>query len=375
MEKIANTNIKKYIDKQLKVRDEELSYDFLPAMQELIDKPESRKVYIILFFILGCIITSVIWASLCKIDISVSATGSLMPEDGFTKIISVRGGEVTDVLVNEREEVTTGQLLYTLDTKEVENAIAEYEYSLGKLETQYDIYNTIYTYLTDEDSDKESLEFDTASYGEYKMSADEIVMNYESYNTKMNQSSRSNRQELEDSLLSQVISNLNSLDSDIHTTRAQLEETKVTYETYQTESPVDGQIIQMTNMACGDVITSGETMMYIVPSDSDIVFDAYVNDADVADLYIGQQVQVKLAALDNSQYEYVGGTVSYISDISMKLENTGTVYEVRITMDEIPDTAKLGMEGACNIITGKRSVMNYFMEPFTEGLKASLKEK
>lgn len=100
--------------------------------------------------------------------------------------------------------------------------------------------------------------------------------------------------------------------------------------------------------------------MYIVPSDSDIVFDAYVNDADVADLYIGQQVQVKLAALDNSQYEYVGGTVSYISDISMKLENTGTVYEVRITMDEIPDTAKLGMEGACNIITGKRSVMNYF---------------
>ena len=207
------------------------------------------------------------------------------------------------------------------------------------------------------------------------MSADEIVMNYESYNTKMNQSSRSNRQELEDSLLSQVISNLNSLDSDIHTTRAQLEETKVTYETYQTESPVDGQIIQMTNMACGDVITSGETMMYIVPSDSDIVFDAYVNDADVADLYIGQQVQVKLAALDNSQYEYVGGTVSYISDISMKLENTGTVYEVRITMDEIPDTAKLGMEGACNIITGKRSVMNYFMEPFTEGLKASLKEK
>ena len=55
MEKIANTNIKKYIDKQLKVRDEELSYDFLPAMQELIDKPESRKVYIILFFILGCI--------------------------------------------------------------------------------------------------------------------------------------------------------------------------------------------------------------------------------------------------------------------------------------------------------------------------------
>ena len=47
--------------------------------------------------------------------------------------------------------------------------------------------------------------------------------------------------------------------------------------------------------------------------------------------------------------------------------------EMIIMMED--DDIKIGMEGNCDIIIGKRTVLEYFLEPFIEGLEGSLKEE
>lgn len=44
-------------------------------------------------------------------------------------------------------------------------------------------------------------------------------------------------------------------------------------------------------------------------------------------------------------------------------------------LDKLPDGIKIGMEGNCDIIIGKRTVLDYFLEPFIEGFEGSLKEE
>lgn len=57
----------------MKIKEENLKYDFLPLMFEIIDKPENKYSSIIIILILALIITSVIWAAIAKTDIAVTA--------------------------------------------------------------------------------------------------------------------------------------------------------------------------------------------------------------------------------------------------------------------------------------------------------------
>ena len=68
--------------------------------------------------------------------------------------------------------------------------------------------------------------------------------------------------------------------------------------------------------------------------------------------------------------------VARIGDVAMNVENRGAVYKVEIEVEDIPkDLLKVGAEGMCDIIVGRRSVLSYFTEPFVKGLKDSLRER
>ena len=98
-------------------------------------------------------------------------------------------------------------------------------------------------------------------------------------------------------------------------------------------------------------------------------------DEDITQLNINDTVQIKLSAYNDSRYEYVEGKIVRISDVPMNIEGKGMSYTVDIKLSEIPDNIKSGMEGSIDIIVGTRTVMDYFMEPFKEGLDDSLKEE
>ena len=64
-----------------------------------------------------------------------------------------------------------------------------------------------------------------------------------------------------------------------------------------------------------------------------------------------------------------------VSNVPLNIEEKGVTYMVRINAEAIPQNIKSGMEGTMDITVGNRTVMDYFLEPFKNGLSDSLKER
>ena len=58
-------------------------------------------------------------------------------------------------------------------------------------------------------------------------------------------------------------------------------------------------------------------------------------------------------------------------------EDMGSVYLVKVQLTDVPEDINVisGLTGSLEIKTGTRSVMSYFLEPITQGLGNSMKEK
>lgn len=66
-----------YMRKRASSGGKNLKYDFMPSMIEIIEKPANPLGSIILYVIITLILVTVIWACNKKIDIVVTAEGSI----------------------------------------------------------------------------------------------------------------------------------------------------------------------------------------------------------------------------------------------------------------------------------------------------------
>ena len=78
-----------------------------------------------------------------------------------------------------------------------------------------------------------------------------------------------------------------------------------------------------------------------------------------------------------NKYGTVKGTVKYISPSSFANEQLGSVYIVKLELDNGNENIRVisGLSGAVEIKTDKRTVMDYFLEPIVKGFGEILKEK
>lgn len=120
----------------------------------------------------------------------------------------------------------------------------------------------------------------------------------------------------------------------------------------------------------GGVIQPGEPILELTPIDGSVEVDAQIELKDIASVYSGQEVSVKLTAFDFSRFGDVAGTVSAISPDSQMRENGEEFFQVRIELDrpylavdqkQYPITP--GMAANVDILISKRTVMEYLMEP------------
>lgn len=89
--------------------------------------------------------------------------------------------------------------------------------------------------------------------------------------------------------------------------------------------------------------------------------------------------KIKISAYSYSDYGDIDGRVTYISKSSYQIEGMGNVYKIEVEIDSegFNEEIKLmsGMSGTVEIDVGKRSVLDYFLEPILQGMKNSLKEQ
>lgn len=147
-------------------------------------------------------------------------------------------------------------------------------------------------------------------------------------------------------------------------------------------APMRGTIKRIIHNTVGGVIKPGDTIIELVPLDDTLLIEARIRPADIAFLHPGQKAMVKISAYDFSIYGGLEATVEQISADTIEDRRGETFYLVKLrtkTNTIIYRGEKLpimpGMTASVDILTGKKSVLDYLLKPILKAKQNALRER
>jgi adhesin transport system membrane fusion protein len=178
--------------------------------------------------------------------------------------------------------------------------------------------------------------------------------------------------------LQEVESELNKLESRLVSESDKLEKTTI-------RSPVNGTIKQININTIGSVVKSGVDLIEIVPDSDILLVEAKIDPKDIAFISPAQKALVKITAYDFSIYGGLEGNIVEISADSMVDPNSKddkSYYRVVVQtkknyLERNGETLPIipGMVASVDIITGKKSIMDYFLKPIVKVKENALHER
>ena len=147
-------------------------------------------------------------------------------------------------------------------------------------------------------------------------------------------------------------------------------------------SPVNGTIKQLMVNTIGGVLKPGMDLVSIVPIEDSLLIEAKIRPADIARLYPGQRAVVKFTAYDFTIYGGLDAELIHISADSITDDQGESYYLVRVktTLNNL-GTAKRplpiipGMVAQIDILTGKKTLLNYLLKPILKAKQVALTER
>ncbi|CAM3772076.1 HlyD family type I secretion periplasmic adaptor subunit [Vibrio aquimaris] len=145
-------------------------------------------------------------------------------------------------------------------------------------------------------------------------------------------------------------------------------------------SPVVGTVKTLNVNTVGGVIQPGMDIVEIVPSEDTLLVEAKIAPQDIAFLRPNLSAIVKFSAYDFTKYGGLEGSLEHISADTTTDEEGNSFYLVRVRTKEtsLNNDASLpiipGMTASVDIITGKRTVMEYLLKPIIGAKNNALKE-
>ena len=140
----------------------------------------------------------------------------------------------------------------------------------------------------------------------------------------------------------------------------------------QIHAPLRGVVNKVNRTTLGSMAKSGEELLEIVPLDDGLLVEAYIRPDDIAFLYPGQKVNVKITAYDYARYGGLDGEILRIgADTVQRTERSEEeVFVAQIRTDTtILDAAGAsvqimpGMIAQVDILAGRKTVLDYIIRP------------
>ncbi|OGT31640.1 MAG: hypothetical protein A3E87_00350 [Gammaproteobacteria bacterium RIFCSPHIGHO2_12_FULL_35_23] len=146
------------------------------------------------------------------------------------------------------------------------------------------------------------------------------------------------------------------------------------------KAPVTGQVSNLVAKS-GSTIKPGEQVLEIVPDNEKLIIAAQINTKDIGYLNIGDPAKIKVLTYDFARFGSIGGVLEKISASTFTAQNGTSFYKIVIVPDKnyVGDnkamTLKTGMAVQTEIITGRKTVMQYLLRPLYYTAYSSLQEK
>lgn len=148
-------------------------------------------------------------------------------------------------------------------------------------------------------------------------------------------------------------------------------------------SPVDGFVNEVLVTTLGAFVNAGERVVSIVPAEDQLLVEARVRPADIAFIHNGQPAVVKVTAFDFAIFGGLDGTVENVSADTLIDPTTKEPFYTVIVRTK--DSTLQGRTGnleiipgmVCNvdIMTGKKTIMQYLLKPIQKARETAFRER
>lgn len=148
-------------------------------------------------------------------------------------------------------------------------------------------------------------------------------------------------------------------------------------------SPVDGVVNDVQVTTIGGYVQPGQKVLEVVPIGDKLLVETRVKPSDIAFIKVGDRSLVKITAYDFSVYGGLDGKVVQVSADSIYDEQQKEAYFTVIVETDrsylsasgrrLPITP--GMMTDTQIITGRKSILNYLLKPVLKARSEALRER
>lgn len=149
-------------------------------------------------------------------------------------------------------------------------------------------------------------------------------------------------------------------------------------------APMSGVINKVNFRTTGGYVNTGDIILELVPTGEALVIEAKISTKDISNIFIDDEVKIRLSAYDSAKYGSVKGRVIRISpDATTDKNGTGSSYylidvaiegELFIEDEGVAVTFIPGMTATVDILSGKRTVFEYIWQPVTKVKELALRD-
>lgn len=366
-------------------------YEFLPSNLEIIEKPPSPLGGFIIYSIAFMIILFIILSFVFKIDVVITAPGSIEIDGGVKIVNTNNNGKIIKINKKEGDKVVAGETILELEN-ELDNEVLNIEKQIIERKVQNDMNKTYIDGFRD-DQLFSNYELDTnlmqAFQLEYDIHWSEVAEKSTSYQknvqdikdrmTKENVTEEEKKQFTENlaqleldynnALLNSKLNNLNAYNngvSELTQLTTKLEELNKGKDDLILKAPVDGTLLTMNYNTEGVYVSNAINVAEIVPDNGALYVNSKIANQYVSKVSVGQEVMIKVDAFE---YQMYGGLEGHISDISatskLSEDKASLNYEMKITIDGNNEkiTLKPGMTVSLDIKTKRERIIDYIFAP------------
>ena len=295
-----------------------------------------RTARLVLVALIALLASGAIWANFAVLDEVKRGSGRVIPSRQMQVVQSLEGGIIKSILVQEGDTVNEGQPLVQLDG-------TKFQSDLGELSAKRDALSSSLKFLNRE------LELTRRLYDQ------KVVPEIEMLRLQ--------------GRVSEMSGQLAITEQTIKSAQDRVRRTELS-------APVRGIVNKINITTIGAVVQPGAEIMDIVPLDDTLLVEGRINPQDIAFIRPDQDAVVKITAYESSVYGSLKAKVERISadTIEEKSDKTGgkpqTFYRVIVRTDknylgtkEQPLPIIPGMVTTVEILTGRKSVLDYLIKP------------
>ena len=182
--------------------------------------------------------------------------------------------------------------------------------------------------------------------------------------------------------LTSALTDLSSVNSEIAEIAARIPALQGRVERTSVKSPVNGVINRLNYVTADAYIKTGDVLLEIVPTGSELIVETKIDPKDIAEINLKQEVKISLSAYNPSKYGRIDGQVVGISADALNDQQTGlqyylvdvslngTLYETDGSeVDILP-----GMIASIDVLSGKRTILDYFWQPIAKTKDKALRD-